>query len=116
MAEPFFADDDAIIERLGVPLLRELDAIAACCDAMPDGKMGLYAPGQRQAYRASGDNRPLVQAGCVALGNSYVGCHKRRMPNIRMAQTGRRILRRARALGIDLEAPEYVGEDHFHGE
>lgn len=111
MAEPFFADDDPIIRRLGAAGLQELEAIAVYCDCTPDGRMGLYAPTMRRAYQPGGDSHALVAAKCIGVGNSYVAIHMRRMPYVRMEQAGRRILRRARALGIDLEGPEYIDEE-----
>lgn len=115
MAEPFYAGDDATIHLLGSTFLQELEAIAACCDSMPDGRLGLYAPNMRRAYRPGGDSHPLVAAECISVGNSHVALHRRRMPYVRMEQTGRRILRRARALGIDLEGPEYVDGENENG-
>lgn len=115
MAEPFYAGDDATIHLLGLTFLQELEAIAGCCDSTPDGRMGLYAPNMRRAYQQGGDSYPLVAAKCISVGNSRVALHRRRMPYVKMEQTGRRILRRARALGIDLEGPEYVDEETSHG-
>lgn len=115
MDDPFFADDDAIIQRLGVPLLCELDAIAGFCDSTADGKYGLITERQRRTYQPNGDNEPLVATGCLILGDSYVSLHKRRMSNVRVGQTGRRILRRCAALQMTLRALELSDKEMGHG-
>ena len=115
MAEPFYDDDDAIIERLGAPLLREMEAISWFCDSGPDGKHALITEHHRRPFLPGGASVALVESGCVLFGNSRCGILNRRMPNVRMTQTGRRVLRRARALGIDLEGPEHDDEDTTHG-
>src|SRR5690606_31034104 len=56
----------------------------------------------RRHYQPGGECAPLVETGCVLLGNSYAATHKRRMQHVRMAQTGRRVLRRCAALRMDL--------------
>lgn len=103
---------DAIIKLLGVPLLRELKAIAHACDSMADGKLGLITPHHRRHYQAGGECAPLVETGCVVVGNSYVACHERRMLHVHMTLTGRRVLRRCAALRIDLTPEPAEDEDH----
>lgn len=115
MAEPFSADDDAIIQRVGVTLLRELDAIAWFCDSGPDGRHALISDYHRRPFLPGEASVALVESGCIALGNGHCAILGRRMPYVRMTQTGRRILRRARALGIDLEWPEDDDGEPSHG-
>lgn len=110
MAEPFYADDDAIIDKLGLALLCELDAIAGACDSTEDGKYGLLTEQQYRNYCPTGTSEPLVATGCIILGDSYVARHERRMSNIRIAQTGRRILRRCAALQMMLRALDLEDE------
>ena len=111
MAEPFYADDDAIIQRIGAPLLCELEAISWFCDSGPDGKHALITDHHRRPFRPGGASVALIESGCILFGNSRCGILNRRMPNVRMTQTGRRVLRRARALGIDLDGPTEGGDE-----
>lgn len=111
MPDPYFAGDDAIIARLGLSLLCDLDAIAFCCDSTEDGKMACLTPLFRRNYEPGGDGAPLVEMGCIILGDSHVALHRRRMSNLRMTQTGRRVLRRCAALGMDLRAIEAESSD-----
>ena len=97
--------DDAIISALGRDLLRELNAVCFFCDAGADGKMPLISPQHRALWARGGDCRPLADFGCVALlARGRCESTQSSLPAVRMTQTGRRVLRRAAALQIDMEA------------
>lgn len=97
--------DDEIISALGHDLLRELNAVCFFCDAGEDGKLPLISPQHRALWADGGDCRPLADLGCVALlARGRCESTQSSLPAVRMTQTGRRVLRRAAALQIDMEA------------
>lgn len=95
---------DAAIDRLGLELLRELNALAWFCDCSPDGKHPMIPSERRRTYEPGGEMAGLVEAGCIRLlTRSHCGIVGRHYPAVRMEQFGRQVLRRAEALRINLE-------------
>jgi hypothetical protein len=100
-------DADKIIAALGIDMLRELRAIAWFCDASMDGNMALIPRGRCEWYKAGGEMDALTRTGCVRLvSRTRIASLDRTGPAIRMEQAGRRVLVRARALMLPLEAEE----------
>lgn len=107
--------DDRIIETVGVELLRELKAICWFCDAGVDGKYALVPSNRRHWYMPGGQHHALVESGCVRLLKStYCETIRQSRPALRMEQVGRRVLLRAKALGLELE-PQPAEEDAYVG-
>ena len=105
-------DIDNIIDRLGVDLLRELRAIAWFCDSASDGRMALIPSDRYRWYIPGGRMETLTSTGCVRLArHSYCETIQGYRPSIRMAQIGRQVLVRARALRLPIEIDDAEGED-----
>lgn len=104
--------EDAVIEELGIELLRELHAIRWFCDAGGDGKMALISPQQREYYAPGGFARALVDLGCVRLLKK-TRVLNRWLPAIAMEHFGRRLLCRCAALQMDLEPERDPEDDEF---
>ena len=104
-------DIDKIIETLGDDLVRELDAICWFCDSGPDGNYALFPASNVLRYKPGGEVSQLVETGCIQfMKRAHVETLGRRMPAVKMLQVGRRVLRRAKAIGIDLSPATLDGE------
>lgn len=95
---------DEAIKVLGLPLLRELHAIAWFCDCSSDGKLALIPSDRRKRYEPGGEMAPLVELACIRLLSSGPCADiKQHRPAIRMNQFGRQVLVRAKALRMELQ-------------
>jgi hypothetical protein len=109
MTETTTIEDDARIERIGVENLRNLRAIQWFCDCTTDGRYALIGRHHVQAYQPGGHSHVLVDTGCVSFHkSSYCATIRGWRPSLRMAQTGRRTLLRARAIGLPINRDDNI--------